>query len=99
MSSQQELTKIEKYYKELKEIDNYWILKLIKIILSEAEECDADMNPKIEKIPEGGELSIAVTIDRFPKNCQKYILNKSKKISWTTPVATVFYYKEDSNTL
>lgn len=99
MESQQELTKIEKYYKDLKKIDNYWILKLIKIILSEAEDCAANMVPKIKKPEEGAELGISVTINSFPKKCQRYLLNKSKKISWTTPVATVFYYREESNTL
>ena len=94
MESQQE------YYKELKKIDNYWILKLIKIILDESEACAA---PK-EKLPraeeaEEAEKGIVVTIDSFPKRSHNFILNNPKKITWTTPVATVFYYKEVSNTL
>ena len=97
MESQQELTKIEKYYKELKKIDNYWILKLIKIILDESEACAA---PK-EQLPqaEEAEIGIVVTIDSFPKRCHRFILNKPTKISWSTPVATVFYYNENTNTL
>lgn len=94
-----ELTKMEKYYQELRKIDNYWILKLIKIILNEAEACAAPTQklPQAEKAEEA-ELGIAVTIDSFPKSCHKFILNKPKKISWSSPEATVFYYKEDSNT-
>ena len=97
MESQQELTKMEKYYKELKIIDNYWILKLIKIILTESNTC---VTPK-EKIPqsEEAELCIAVTIDSFPKRCHKFILNKQTKITWASPVADVFYYNEETNTL
>jgi len=92
-----ELTKIEKYYQELRKIDNYWILKLIKIILNEAEACAAPT----QKLPpaEEAEKCISVTIDSFPKSCHKFILNKPKKITWSSPVATVFYYKENSNTL
>jgi len=94
MDSKREFTKMEKYYNELKEIDNYWILKLIKIILAESEACAAQKKvlPKAEEAEKG----IAVTIDSFPKRCHKFILNKPTKITWSTPVATVFYYKEDS---
>ena len=97
LQREQELSKIAKYYNELKKIDNYWILKLIKIILTESEACAA---PK-EKLPraEEAELGIPVTLDSFPKRCHKFILNKPTKITWSTPVATVFYYKEDSNVL
>ena len=97
MESLQELSKMEKYYKELKKIDNYWILKFIKIILDESEACATSK----EKLPqaEEAEKGIAVTIDSFPKRCHKFILNKPTKITWTTPVATEFYYKENTNTL
>ena len=97
MESQQELTKMEKYYNELKVIDNYWILKLMKIILTESEACAAPT----KKIPqaEEAEKGIAVTIDSFPKRCHRFILNKPTKITWSTPVASVFYYKENTNIL
>jgi hypothetical protein len=96
-------TKMEKYYQELRKIDNYWILKLIKIILNESEACAAPTQklPQAEeaKKAEEAEKCISVTIDSFPKSCHKFILNKPKKISWSSPEATIFYYNDNSNTL
>jgi hypothetical protein len=97
MENQQELTKLEKYYQELKQIDNYWILKLIKIILNESKTCSAPIQ-KLPQAPEA-EKCISLTLDSFPKSCHEFILNKPKKISWSNPEATVFYYNENSNTL
>jgi hypothetical protein len=66
---QQEI--MEKNYKQQQEIDTYYKNLIKKIILS--EKC---IEPK-EKLSQAecAEKAIIVTIDSFPENCQKFILN------------------------